>query len=292
LNLFDLASRRLPPIPWEEGDNIPWNDEAFSQRMLAEHLRQDTLAASRPFEKIDEQVAWIHASLLRSEPTRILDLACGPGLYTSRLSKLGHECVGIDFAPASIDYARAEAERDGLACSYQLADLRDIAYGSGFGLVMMTFGQFNVFPRNRAKTILDHSWLALAPGGMLLLEPQRFATVQAAGQSAPSWYTAASGLFSDHPHLCLTESFWDEVARASTQRFFVVDLETAAVTRYAMSNEAYEDEELVRLLEDTGFQDVRLLPSLMGKPDESQSFNLATVGGKPLMADSPTLPAQ
>ena len=44
---------------------------------------------------------------------RVLDLGCGPGLYTTRLAKLGHTCVGIDFSPASIAYAKAEAEHYG-----------------------------------------------------------------------------------------------------------------------------------------------------------------------------------
>ena len=281
MDLIDLNDRRLPPVPWEEGDNIPWDNEAFSQRMLEEHLRQDTLAASRPFAKIDEQVNWIHQSLLGGAPIRVLDLACGPGLYTSRLARLGHECVGIDFAPASIRYARDEAERDGLACTYQLADVRNADYGGGFGLVMMTFGQFNVFPRDRAGAIVERACVSLIPGGVLLLEPQRSATVRSAGESAPSWYTAPSGLFSARPHLCLTENFWDVESRTSTHRFFIVDLETAAVDRYAMSNEAYEEAEYRDLLDAAGFGGVRVLPSLTGEPDKSQSFNLVVVARKP-----------
>lgn len=281
VNLIDLLIRRVPPIPWEEGDNIPWDDDAFSERMLKEHLRQDTLAASRPFPKIDEQVHWIHQSVLGAAPTRILDLACGPGLYTSRLAQLGHECIGIDFAPASIAYARAEAQRAALACSYRLADVRGCDYGTDFGLVMMTFGQFNVFTRAQAKVIVEQAWSALRPGGSLVLEPQRFATVQQAGEAPPSWYTAPAGLFSARPHASLAESFWDDLLRCSTQRFFIVDLESAAVSRYAMTNEAYVEEEYVKLLEAAGFWNVRLFPSLTGEWDESQSFNLVVVGEKP-----------
>lgn len=281
MNLNDLLARRLPPTPWEEGDNIPWHEDAFSARMLEEHLRQDTNAASRPFTKIDEQVRWIHRSVLGAVPTRILDLACGPGLYTSRLAELGHECVGIDFAPASIAYAIAEARRTRAACSYRLADLREADYGSDFGLVMMTFGQINVFTRPQAREIVERAWMALSPGGLLVLEPQRDEAVRREGESEPSWYVASAGLFSARPHLCLTESFWDDQRRCSTERFFIVDLETADVARYAMTTEAYRDEEYAELLGNAGFRDVRLYPSLVGEWDESQSFNLVVVGKKP-----------
>ncbi len=282
MNLTDLIGRALPPTAWDEGDNIPWNDPPFSERMPAEHLRQDSDAASRPFEKIDAQVRWIHEALLAGEHTRVLDLGCGPGLYTDRLARLGHECHGVDFAPAAIAYARDVALREGLACSYELADVRDVAFGEGFGLVMMIFGQFNVFRRNEALGILERAFESLAPGGHLLLEPQRFATVIGDGTSHTSWYSASEGLFSSRPHLCLTESFWDDQARASTQRFFIVDAETAEVTRYALSNEAYTDDEYETLVSGVGFEDVRLLPSLIGIQDVSQSANLAITARKPV----------
>ena len=279
--LTDLIDRALPPAAWAEGDNIPWDDPSFSERMLGWHLRQDSDAASRPSEKIDAQVRWIHESLLGGNPTRVLDLACGPGLYTSRLAGLGHDCRGIDFAPAAIAFARAAAQRDHLACSYELADVREADFGDGFGLVMMIYGQFNVFRRTEGRRLLERACAALVPGGHLLLEPQRFATVRGDGSGHTSWYTAPDGLFSAEPHLCLTESFWDGHARASTERFIIVDLATAEVTRYATSNEAYADHEYATLLGDAGFENVRLLPSLIGVEDESQSVNLAISAQKP-----------
>ena len=80
MNLPDLVRRTTVPVPWDEGDNIPWHDPDFSRRMLREHLSQAHDAASRRTETIDQHVAWIHQTLLRDRPTRILDLGCGPGL--------------------------------------------------------------------------------------------------------------------------------------------------------------------------------------------------------------------
>lgn len=282
MNLSDLINRALPPTAWEEGDNIPWNDPPFSERMLPWHLRQDSDAASRPFEKIDAQVRWIHEALLAGRHTRVLELACGPGLYMSRLARMGHECHGLDFAPAAIEYARDVALREGLACSYELADVRNAAFGEGFGLAMMISGQFNVFRRNEARGILERAFAALAPGGHLLLEPQRFATVMGDDAAHTSWYSAPSALFSSRPHLCLTERFWDGQTRTSTERFLIVDAATAEVTRHAMSTEAYTDDEYGTLVGEVGFEEVRLLPSLIGIEDESQSVNLAITARRPV----------
>ncbi len=284
MNLNNIISRAMPPEPWSEGDNIPWNDPAFSERMLREHLNQVHSLASRRFEVIDKQVNWIHEEMLERRPTKILALTCGPGLYTSRLAKLGHDCTGIDYAPASIRHAEESARAEGLSCTYQLGDVREAAYGEGYGLVMMNFGQFNVFRKEDARQILAKARKALAQDGLLLLEPQKFATVEGAGTSAPSWYACGEGggLFSDMPHLCLQENFWDPEAQAATQRFFIVDAASGTVTRHALTTLAYTDSQLRDALTQTGYADIHFFPSLAGDdiPDESQSANLAIVARK------------
>jgi len=293
MNLEDIVRRQLPPAPWAEGENIPWDDSAFSKRMLKEHLTQSHDLASRRFETIDRQAKWIHEEVLARSPTRILELACGPGLYTGRLAKLGHECVGIDYAPAPIRYAEEAARREGLSCTYRLEDVREATYGDGYGLVMMIFGQFNVFRRDDAGRILAKAFAALLPGGRLLLEPQRFETVEKSGKAGRRWHScgAGGGLFSSRPHLCLTESFWDPQTRATTQRYFIVDSETGAVTRHAMTTEAYTHEQFRDALTQAGLRDVCFFPSLVGVEveDESQSANLAIVARKqPTQGTQPT----
>ena len=284
MNLRDIVRRKVPPAPWAEGENIPWDDPDFSKRMLSEHLTQNHNLASRQFDIIDRQVTWIHEEVLGGTPTRILELTCGPGLYTSRLAGLGHECVGIDYAPEPIRYAQETASREGLACTYRLEDVREAEYGNGYGLVMMIFGQFNVFRRSEARSILEKAFSALVPDGRLLIEPQRFDTVENGGRAGSSWYSCGEGggLFSDRPHLCLSESFWDPEGQAATQRFFIVDAETGEVTHHALTNEAYTDEQFQVLLAQAGFGDIRFYPSLVGVEVEeaSQAANTVVVGRK------------
>jgi SAM-dependent methyltransferase len=272
LRLLDLIERETPPRPWAEGDNIPWDDPGFSERMLREHLSQAHDHASRRAEKIDRHVAWIHAELLAARPARVLDLACGPGLYASRLARLGHSCHGIDFSPASIAYARTQAQEEGLACTYRQADLRAGNYGGGFDLAMLLYGQFNVFRQEEARAILREARAALRPGGWLLLEPQTLASARAEGLGEPTWFSSRGGLFSERPHLLFEEHAWDEDGRVVTTRFYVVDAKDASVTRHAMSTQAYEDEDLVHLLTECGFHEVRRYPSLASLEAEGYSF--------------------
>lgn len=280
MNLQNIVERRTPQ-PWEEGDNIPWNDPAFSARMLAEHLSQEHDAASRRQTVIDQHVAWIHGQLLNEKPGRVLDLGCGPGLYASRLAQLGHICHGIDFSPASIQYARDTAEREVLACTYTLSDLRQADYGDDYDLVMLIFGEFNVFRPADAELILQKAYAALRPGGLLLLEPHTYAYIERLGKQAPRWWTSGGGLFSDRPHLMLTENFWHANAHAATVRHYVVTAEDGSVTRYAQTFQAYDSLGYRSILEDHGFEGLVFYAALGSSPGDPRGDLIGLSANKP-----------
>lgn len=258
MELMDIVTRTQDPEPWSEGEKIPWNEPAFSRRMLAEHLTQDHDLASRRTETIDQHVSWIHHRLLGAEPSRVLDLCCGPGLYCHRLAALGHTCVGIDFGPASIEYATATAGAAGLACTFAESDVRQATYGKGFDLATLIYGELNVFRRKDAQGIIQRAAEALEPGGWIVLEPQTPDVIRSTGEAGSSWSAHRRGLFSDRPHLSLVENAWDDDLRVATTRFFIVDAATGEVTRHAMSVQAYEPSEIVELLEDVGIGGVQL----------------------------------
>ncbi len=280
MKLSEIVRRAPVPAPWEEGENIPWNDPAFSRRMLDQHLSQDHDRASRPFDVIDRHVEWIHGALLKGEPGRVLDLCCGPGLYTSRLAALGHDCVGIDYSPASIEHARELSRESGAHVEYVLRDVRHAEPGDGFDLVMLIFGELNVFPPADAALLIGKAHDALAPGGKLLLEPQRYDGIRARGEGPSTWYATDGGLFSDSPHLCLDESFWDEDSRTLTTRFYIVDAATGGVHRHAMTVQAYTDKDYGRLLVDCGFDGGDFLDLLPGTPEDDFHELLAIVARK------------
>jgi len=172
----------------------------------------------------------------------------------------------MDFSPASIRYARDTLfDEAHMPCTYHQADVRDGSFGKDFDLVMMLYGQFNVFPRDVALKILKETHAALKPGGSLLLEVQSLEQVKEGGEMAPNWYSARSGLFSGTPHLVLQENFWHSDVGASTTRFMIIDARTGDVSCYALSNEAYTVQELTNALRSAGFIDVKRFPSLTGK---------------------------
>jgi SAM-dependent methyltransferase len=284
MNLMEIVNRPGPPEPWSEGDNIPWNEPGFSSRMLKEHLSQDHDMASRRLATIDRHVAWVHATLLGGQPgARILDLGCGPGLYGERLSLLGHHYTGIDFSPASVEFARSTAENRALSCTYLLGDLREMEYdpAGSYDLAMQIFGEINVFRPSHARTILNKVFTALKPGGYLLLEASTEESLRRQGPADASWFTSVGGLFSAHPHLVLEETFWEDQRKTLTSRYYVIDAATAAVERFASSSQAYTNEEYIRLVTGCGFTGINILPALAGTDGDTPGEFLAIIAQKP-----------
>jgi SAM-dependent methyltransferase len=255
VDLRELVERN-PPQPWSHGGKIPWHEPGFSARMLREHLSQDHDRASRRAAKIDAQVEWLNQEILPHRAS-VLDLGCGPGLYTSRLAALGHTCVGIDFSPSSIEYARSEATNASLDCTYVLDDLLKADFGSGFDAVLFLYAEFNTFPRRQAEQLLVRAWQSLKPRGHLVLEVHTEEQVRHLGTAAPSWYVSERGLFADEPYLCLIDCAWDGAARVSAERFTVFCSGSDRPDTYVCTTQAYTDSEYEELLQSAGFTSVQ-----------------------------------
>ena len=270
MQIIDIVKRVAKPAPWSEGDKIPWNDPDFSERMLREHLSQDHDLASRRLEIVDKHVRWIHERLLGGKNARILDLGCGPGLYTNALTKLGHSCVGIDFSPASIRHAAEQAKKEQLFTTFIHDDVRLVEFGIGFNLVMFLYGELNVFRPTDATAILEKAYEALVPGGTLLLEPHRFSDVEQIGSQGPVWYSAEAGLFSEKPHLWLQENTWDATSGTATTRWFVIDAATGRVQQMTQTMQSYTDQEYREMLTAAGFANIEFFPGLGNSTEDSQ----------------------
>lgn len=249
MNLLELALRNNTDTKAAEGAKIPWNDPDFSRRMLENHLAQDHNWASRRQDIIARHTSWI-AGQLSQKPSRILDLGCGPGLYTLPLAQMGHDCVGVDFSPASIAHAREQAAIHGQSIDHLLCDIRNFKSPQAFDCIIMTFGEFNVFTRQDAEAILRNCAGMLKKDGLFILEAHTHEAVRAIGSMPAAWQRQTKGLFSDEPHLCLQENSWNASDASALSRFFIIDAASADVTHYASFMQAYTQEDYGQILKE------------------------------------------
>ena len=202
MNLLELTLLSGQYNDRETGGKIPWNDPDFSRRMLENHLSQEHDWASRKLSVIEQQVDWIARQL--PVGATILDLGCGPGFYTQRLAQRGFDCTGVDFSPASVQWAREQAQSAALDIDYQEQDVRDYQPDGTFDFVMMTFGEINVFSFEDAQRLVARSAAWLKPGGKLLIEVHTFDEVKRQGMAPAFWQRCPEGVFLADPHLLLS----------------------------------------------------------------------------------------
>lgn len=243
---------------WDGAYKIPWDDPDFSRRMLAEHLSQEHDLASRKQDMIRTQVQWIHEHICNNTPAKLLDIGCGPGLYIEQFAALDYDCCGIDFSPASIEYAKNQ-----LGDKVRLieGDIRSMDFGGGYDLAIMVFGEFNVFSPDQCRMILKKTFEALIPGGKLLLEAHTFDAVERIGRAPNSWYKSGPGLlglFSDDPHICLIENHWLEKQQTALQQFHILYPADGSVKSYRSTTKAWTEEQYRQLLTEAGFTHVAI----------------------------------
>jgi len=232
-----LRERRVPAVPWVDGENLPWDELAFSQRMLREHLDQTHAAASRPLDEILIHVDGLERELKLSYGSRILDVTCGPGLYCHELARRGYRVTGVDFAPAAIGYAREKAIEEGLNCIFVQQDVRQMDFNEGFEAAILLYGQLNVFTKDDAAGLLRRVAMALLPSGRFIAEVHNIEYIDK--EQYTDWQVSESGLFGDYPQLCLHEQFWSEEKQAALDRYYVLHMGTGEMQEYAVCEQGY-----------------------------------------------------
>lgn len=255
--LQTIYDRPQPAAPWRDGGNLPWDDPAFSERMLEQHLDQSHGAASRRIPEIRGQVQVMMDWLRLGPGSRLFDVTCGPGLYAAEFARRGVAVTGIDFGPASVRYAREHCAR--LPVEIVQEDVRDMDFsGAGFDAAIYLYGQFTVLKPEESLDVLRRIHAALRPGAPLLLEVLDDAAIDK--KDSTWWYTDQGGLWGDFPYLHLGERTWDEARRAVIERFYILNLGSGQMDAYGLSDQAYTGEMMRAMLEEAGFTNVSLHP--------------------------------
>ncbi|MCL4263739.1 MAG: methyltransferase domain-containing protein [Anaerolineae bacterium] len=261
--LWRIYNRATRPYPWQLHDgNLPWDDPAFSARMLREHLDESHGAASRQAAERAQQIEWLWKALALQPGNRLLDITCGPGLYAVEFARRGCHVTGIDFGPAAIAYAQELAAAPGVAdrCTFIQQDVRQMALdGAGFDAALLLYGQLAVMPKTDAQDVLARAARALRPGGRLCVELLN--PIRVDRKESSWWFTDDTGLWGDAPFLHLGERFWLEEEQVSVERYQILHLETGELDVVELCDQVYQPEEVVGMLRAAGFTAVTTHPA-------------------------------
>ena len=272
-----LYDRPQPPVPWRDGANLPWDDPAFSERMLAQHLDPSHGAASRPLREIRAQVQQMTSWLGGTPGGRLLDVTCGPGLYAAEFARRGVAVTGVDIGPASIAHARTLCAD--LPCRFIQGDVREMELaGCEFDAAIYLYGQFTVLRPAESADVLRRIHAALRPGAKLLLEILDYDRFDR--QDSSWWYTDQGGLWGDFPYLHLGERAWDPEQGAAVERFHILNLETGEMQVYGLADQAYTVAQVTEMLREAGFGSVEVHPAWDGLALKDAEEWVVVVGGR------------
>jgi len=206
LNLDKLMRLQQKPAPFTPGEPLFWNDPHIAKQMLAAHLDQSTDLASRKPETIDKTVRWLLSHLDLKIGDAVLDLGCGPGLYTARLAQQGLQVTGVDYSQNSIHYATQSALELGLEITYRYQDYLTLTDSEQYDLVLLIYGDYCPLSPEQRSQLLQNVKRALKPGGYFVLDVTTREHRSKAGQKN-GWYVAETGFWKPGPHLVLEQGF-------------------------------------------------------------------------------------
>jgi 2-polyprenyl-3-methyl-5-hydroxy-6-metoxy-1,4-benzoquinol methylase len=253
MNLFDIVNRKSPSAQGVEYKGIPYQNTEFSSRLLKEYLFQTPDSTAPDLDILEKHVGWIHQEVLKGRISKILDLCCGPGMYSTLLAKKGHRCKGIDFSPAYIEYAHITKIELLLDCEYSLADIVNIDYGREFDFALFLNGEMNLKSYDELSKIMKNLNASLKEGGFALIELIPFEKIEHFGHNKPTWKSQHEGVFSEKPHLLLNDFEWVEDKNHAIARTYIVMSDTSQVAEYSTSYYAYSVRDYEDLFSRNGF---------------------------------------
>lgn len=259
-----LAASAKRPALFEK-DAVPfWDDPYISGQLLAAHLNPEFDGASRPLAAIEKTVAHLTSSALLKPGDKVLDLGCGPGLYSSRLSQSGIHMTGIDFSARSIEYARKKAQAQKQPIEYVHGNFFDMSYDGMFDSVLQIYGELCTFADEERDRLLTMIYQALKQDGLFIFDVSTRELRKREGLKN-RWQFSDGGFWYSGKHIVLEQGFDYPEQDIWVDQYTVIQ-EDGSCRRYHMWFHDYSLQTIAKVLAKHNFKIVHRWNSLTGAP--------------------------
>ncbi|WGD81748.1 class I SAM-dependent methyltransferase [Bacillus subtilis] len=246
--LLEIAKN---PEPFEGGTQEIWLDPDRADFVLKSHFDENIPGGSRERSFINETVDFISEIAPVENCKKVIDLGCGPGLYSQMLALKGYNVVGVDFNKKSIEYAISEAKKRDLSIDYRNEDITNIEIENEFDLALLIYQIYCVFSSENRKKILSNVHRGLKSGGLVLLDVLSDTSYEKFQQNLMWSLSRKDNPLSDRKYLTLYASikYPNKVTLAKN----VLVFGDGEIVNYNYWNQYFSIESLEKEVNDAGF---------------------------------------
>jgi len=207
MKISEIISKSEKPKFYEKGTSFMWTDEHISKQLLNIHLNPDIDLASRKKSTIIKTANWILDTQKEKGYLNILDLGCGPGLYSEIFAEKEHKVTGIEISKNSIEYAIKSAKDKNLNITYLNKSYLDIDLESNkYDLVVLIYTDFGVLTLPDRDKLLRMIFSVLKKGGTFIFDVLKDNELE--NKISPkTWEATNDGFWKGSPYIALSESF-------------------------------------------------------------------------------------
>jgi SAM-dependent methyltransferase len=245
---------------------IIWTDEHISKTLLEAQLDKSTNAGSRKPENRKIIVNWINENIKPS--SRIIDLGCGPGLYSYELGKLGHYVLGIDFNKASYDYAKENKAIENIV-EYKYSDYLKDKFTGKYNLAMMIFCDFSALIPNDQIVLMNKIKNLLDDDGIFIFDVFGLSVMENINESRHWTISQGNDFWSNESYLLNTEiKKYGDVNTIGT-RYCLINQNTGKIKEFILWDQYYNEKSIKKLMEDNGFDVIKINKKLINYKEET-----------------------
>ncbi len=265
MKILDIHNNTIQPKLYEKGNAVMWTDKHISKQLLDVHLNTEVDLGSRKAKTINSTVDWI-LNQCENKQLNILDLGCGPGLYSEKLAQKGHNVTGVDFSENSIAYAKLEAKKKKLDINYLKENYLNLKLEeNSFDLVILIFTDFGPLLPQEREVLLSNIKRVLKPNGTLIFDVLNDKNIE--NKLSPrGWETGNSGFWKNEPYLALSESFLYEENKVILYQHIIID-QNDNIDIYRFWTHFFSQNDLNKILLTNNFTDASYHEDVLPKGD-------------------------
>jgi len=260
------------PSLFESTDCNIWTDPYIQQQMLKEHLNLDSDGASRKKESIIRITDFI---LKHSKPTgNLLDLGCGPGLYTTLFKDKEYNVTGIDFNKASIECAIKAAK----GINYVFGDyIKDYPVGR-YDTVIMIYCDMGTHSDSNRDKLLQNIYHSLNDGGVFIFDVFTEELTNDKQESKNWDYSLDGGFWDKNEYLLLSQTFHYPENKAFAYQYNL--LTKNENKHFIVWDRYYSKEEIINVVKTAGFGRVSVHENILDSNNFTSAHEMFVVAEK------------